>query len=78
MLPDPVEYGAEVLAGLVGRAAGVLSLKLDGLIQTQSRNSRMFFRRSCSTGIPPPHRSHFLRVERYSLRVARDRALVRK
>jgi hypothetical protein len=32
LLPGPVEYGAEVLAGLVARAAGVLSLTLDGLI----------------------------------------------
>ena len=35
----------------------------------------MSFLASCSTGMPPPHFSHFLRVERYSLRVARDRAL---
>ena len=32
LLPGPVEDGAEVLAGLVGRAAWVLSLILDGLI----------------------------------------------
>ena len=32
LLPGPVEYGAVVLAGLVGRAARVLSLTLDGLI----------------------------------------------
>ena len=31
LLPGPVEDGAEVLAGLVGRAARVLSLILDGL-----------------------------------------------
>ena len=35
----------------------------------------MSLRRSCSTGIPLPHRSHFLRVEKHSLRVARDSAL---
>src|SRR5262245_49906752 len=32
LLPGPVEDGAEVLAGLVGRTAGVLSLALDGLL----------------------------------------------
>ena len=32
LLPGPVEDGAEVLAGLVGRAAGVLSLIRDGLL----------------------------------------------
>src|SRR5262249_34742133 len=32
LLPGLVEDGAEVLAGLVGRAAGVLSLTLDSLI----------------------------------------------
>jgi hypothetical protein len=33
----------------------------------------MSLRRRCSTGMPPPQRSHFRRVEIYSLRVARDR-----
>ena len=65
-----------MFADLVGRAAWVLSLTRDGLIVNPVEElADVLSRRSCSTGMPPPHLSHFLMVERYSLRVARDRAL---
>jgi len=35
-------------------------------------------RRDCSMGMPPPHLSHFLSAERYSLRVPHDRDLARR
>ena|SRR6185312_16206346 len=42
---------------------------------TQSRNARTSLRWIASIGTPPPHCSHLLTVEWYSLRVPRDRVL---
>jgi hypothetical protein len=56
---------------------GLVPSSITACSWTQSRNSRTSLRLSCSIGPPPPHRSHFLIVERYSLRVPRDRPLAR-
>ena len=78
LLPGPVEDGAEVLAGLVGRAARILPLILDGLLVDPVEELAEVLAPQLLDGDAAAPRLPLPEGREVPLRVARDRALARR